>query len=115
MIPNGKPTLAETMQALEAVVSSAPIEEIPSLLGLVEKIKAVGWGRMVARAQPEQQGTTSTPTLWTAPEVAQRLNRKKSFVYEMARQKKLKSVKLGKKYVMFTEEAVQNFLANGGA
>lgn len=111
-----KPTLAETMQTLEAVVSSAPVAEIAGLLGNLERLKAVSLLRMIEAPRHEQQpDSTGKPTLLNAQQVAERLNVKKSFVYEVARQKKLKSVKLGEKYVMFTESAVEEFLTRGGA
>jgi excisionase family DNA binding protein len=50
----------------------------------------------------------------TAKQVAAILNVKPSFVYEMARQKQLKSYKVGK-YLRFKEAAVNDYLAKRGA
>jgi excisionase family DNA binding protein len=115
MSSNGKPTLAETMQAFEAAVSSAPLAEIPSLLGFLEKAKALSWTRMLAEQQQAQPETTAKPTLLTAQQVAERLSVPRSFVYESARQGKLKPVKLGEKYVRFTQDTVDDYLTKSGA
>jgi len=112
---NGQPKLADAIQVLEQVVMSVPLAELPTLLGSLEKAKALSWSRMFAEQQHAQPKTTGKTALLTANQVAERLNVKKSFVYEVARQKKLKSVRLGEKYVMFTESAVDDFLTQGGA
>ncbi len=116
MTPNGVPILTETLRNLEAAISSVPMAEIPALLGSLERVKAIGWSRMVIRPQLEPQPeTTSKSTLLTAQQVAERLNVPKSFVYEAARQGKLKPVKLGEKYVRFTQGTVDDYLAKSGA
>lgn len=113
MNTTGKPTLVETLPALEAAVLSAPVTEIPELLGLMEKLKALGWGRMLAEQQHGQRETTGK-TAMTAQDVAPILNVKPSMVYELVRTNRLKAYRVGK-YLRFSESAVQEFLANGGA
>lgn len=94
--------------ALTPEVAKALWLEIMAL----EKVVAM---RALMGPQNGHQEPTKNTALLTAKQVAERLNVKKSFVYEVARQKKLKSVKLGDKYVMFTEGAVQDFLTQSGA
>jgi len=113
MTLNGKSSLAETMQALEAAVSAAPLAEIPCLLGSLERLKALSWSRMVMAPQHEQREATGKNNL-TAQDVAPILNVKPSMVYELVRTKRLKAYKVGK-YIRFKESSVQDFLADGGA
>jgi excisionase family DNA binding protein len=60
------------------------------------------------------QGEPTMQNALTAKQVATILNVRPSFVYDMARQKKLKSYKVGK-YKRFKESAVHDYLARGGA
>lgn len=71
--------------------------------------------RALAGPQPEQREPTSKTALLDAKQVAERLNVPKSFVYEAARQGKLKPVKLGEKYVRFTQGTVDEYLTKSGA
>lgn len=114
MTGNGQPTLTDAIQVLDQVVASIPLVEIPGLLALLERAKALSWNRMLEQ-QHIQPKTTGKPTLLTAQEVAKCLNVPKSFVYEAARQGKLKPVKLGEKYVRFTQGTVDEYLAKSGA
>lgn len=115
MNANDQPKLTDAIQVLEQVILSVSLAEIPSLLGSLEKAKALSWSRMLAEQQHAQPETTGKTTLLTAPQVAERLNVPPSFVYEAARQGKLKPVKLGEKYVRFTQGTVDEYLARSGA
>lgn len=105
--------LTQVTHDLEQAVASIPLAQLPALLGTLEKAKAVGWGRMHTGAQHGQGEPTKNNAL-TAKQVASILNVKPSFVYDMARQNKLKSYRVGK-YVRFKESAVHDYLARGGA
>jgi len=106
---NGKPTLADTLQAVESAVASAPLADLPMVLGLLEKVKAMGWGRLITESPHGKKEPAKESALLTAAQVAERLNVPKSFVYEAARQHQLKPVRLGKKYVRFTEDEVTEY------
>lgn len=108
------PSLDALVADPSKAVTLSPEAAQALLLGMVS-IQPILIQRALIGPQPEQRETKSNPTLLTAQQVAARLNVKKSFVYELARQKKLKSVKLGDKYVQFTEAAVREFLVQGGA
>lgn len=112
---NGQPTLADTLAGLEAAIQSASIQELPRLRGELKRLDAMAELQMLTGSRPpEQLETTGKPPM-TAKQVAERLNVPTSFVYEAARQGKLKPVKLGKKYKRFTVGAVEEYLATGGA
>lgn len=107
---NSTPTLAETMHALEAAVSSAPMAELPGLLGLIEKVKALGWGRMLAGQPTGHQ----EDELLTIPEVAKRLKLSPYRVYELSRQGVLKSIRLGKSVRVKPEDVAAYIAQQGG-
>lgn len=113
MTPNGKPALGEIIQSLEVAISSVPVAELPGLLGLLEKAKAMSWTRILAEQQHAQQETTGKNAM-AAQDVALILNVKTSMVYELVRTNRLKAYKVGK-YIRFKESAIQDFLAHGGA
>jgi len=54
--------------------------------------------------------TENNEDLLTIPQVAKRLNVKTSFAYELARQGKLRSVRMGK-YIRVTEQALAEYQA----
>jgi len=107
--------LTAALQTLEHAIETAPTAEAPIILGTLERLKAVVWARLFTERQPEQRETIGKPTLLTAQQVAEHLNVPKSFVYEAARQGKLKPVKLGEKYVRFRQGTVDEYLAKSGA
>lgn len=86
---NGKPTLAQILRTLEAAISSVPMAELPGLLGLLEKIKAMGWGRMLAEKQHGDE-----ERLLTASDVAERLQISEYRVRELIHQGRIKRAPL---------------------
>lgn len=106
---NGKLALTETLRNLEVAISSVPMAELPGLLGLLEKVKAMGWGRMLA-------GQTTGPQddgLLTIPDVARRLQVSTYRAYELARHGQLKTVRLGKS-VRVKPEDLAAYIAQQG-
>lgn len=109
MTPNGKPTLAETMQALEVAVSSSPVAELPGLLGLLEKVKAMGWGRMLAEKQHGDE-----ERLLTASDVAERLQLSEYRVRELIHQGRIKRVPLDGKAVRVKPSDLAAYISSNG-
>lgn len=108
--------MTDAIQMLEQVIVSVPVAEIPGLVGNLERLKSISLLRMIeAPRQDQQPESVGTPPLLDAQQVAKHLNVPKSFVYEAARQGKLKPVKLGEKYVRFTQGTVEEYLAKSGA
>lgn len=109
MNANGKPTLAETMQALEAVVSSAPVAQLPALLGLLEKAKAMGWGRMLAEKQHGDE-----ERLLTASDVAERLQLSEYRVRELIHQGRIKRAPLDGRTVRVKPSDLAAYISSNG-
>jgi len=110
---DGVGKLADALKVIKQALASVPLSELPALIGFAEEIKAAAWTRIHAGPQNAHGERPDLAPLLTAAQVAEMLNTRKSFIYEAAREKRLKSVHLGKKYVRFTEKAVRDF-ANGG-
>ena len=100
--------LAQAIQVLEEAVQSVPLAELPALTGDLERLKVLAFARLMQKPESDHEH------LLTPAQVAARLNVAESFVYEAARQKKMKSVRLGKKYVRFTEAAVAEYQGRVG-
>lgn len=96
-------TLHDLFASLETRIQDADRAECAALIGELEKLKALAYGKLMKR-EPE----TSHEKWLDAQQVAERLNVPKTFVYEAARQGNLKAMKLGK-YVRFTEQAVKDY------
>lgn len=115
---NGKPIEVPSLDALASDLSkvNALTPEAAKALWLeimaLEKVVAM---RALTSSQNGCQEPTKNTALLTAKQVAERLNVPKSFVYEAARQGKLKPVKLGEKYVRFTQGTVDEYLTKSGA
>ena len=103
---NGKPlTEAPTLDELVSnpgLAATLPPEAAQALLIGLVSLQPLLIQRALLGPQNVQE-----ENLLDAQQVAVRLNVPVSYVYELARQKKLTVTKLGKKYVRFTEAAVQ--------
>ena len=78
----GRQSITEVLMLVEGALQSTPQAEIPTVLGHLEKAKALAWGRLHAAPRNGQvEGE-----LLTVPEVAQRLKVSKYRAYELVRQ-----------------------------
>jgi excisionase family DNA binding protein len=81
---------------VEKWIVGASLEALPLVLGELERLKGLAWAKMLqANAVPAQTPVLDGQLL-TIPQVASRLNIPESRVYELARQHKLHSVRIGK-------------------
>jgi excisionase family DNA binding protein len=108
---HSQPSLADAIEVLEQVVMSVPLAEIPTLLGAMEKVKALGWGRMLAGPHNAQEDIG----LLTIKEVAQRLKVSEYKAYEMVRQGVLKKTAIGTTSVRVKPSDLSAYLAQRGA
>ena len=100
--------LTQAIQDIEQALASMPMAEIAALTGDLKRLETLAIARLVQRPEPDN-GHLLTPA-----QVAERLNVPESFVYEAARSKQLKTVRVGKKYVRFTETALKEYQAKYG-
>lgn len=90
--------LAALFASLEEVVMETPSAAIPALLGALERLRVVGYARLMSapvnHIQPES-GAENDRWL-TIPEVAARLRFTKSYCYQLARRSDLPVLRKGK-------------------
>lgn len=83
--------------SMEEAIVQGKVVDVPGLLGGLERLKAILWSRMMTASY---SATSPQPpdavTLLTMPQVAKRLAIPEGRAYELARQGKLPSVKVGK-------------------
>jgi len=91
MKASGAPKLADVMRVIEDAVSAVTLAELPLLLGHLEKIKALGWGRMIAAPS----NGYADMNLLTVPEVAKLLKVSEYKTYELVRQGAIKKISIG--------------------
>jgi excisionase family DNA binding protein len=101
----------DLLASLETHIQDADHADCASLIGQLERMKALAWGKMLAGPEPVVRAAEE---LLTVPEVAARLRMSSYRVYELARQGVLKSVRLGKS-VRVKPSAVADYLAKQGA
>lgn len=99
----------ELARLADAIRKSSP-QEIPALLGELERLRAVCWMRLL----PPPNGLDpprEADRLLTIPEVAGRLGVPPSYAYELARRGELPTVRIGVKYLRVSLAAFQRWLA----
>jgi len=106
--------LSAIISDLEQEIARVGQATYPALLGELERVKALLWDKLMHGHQVPQP-TTNEKDLLTIPEVAPRLKLSVYRTYELARQGKLRTVKIGKS-VRVPPAAVSEFLTrlNGG-
>ena len=82
--------------------------DVPEILGHVEAVRVRLMGQLM---QPQSADPGTADRLLSMQEVAERLGVKESYGYELARQGKLRSVKMGK-YVRVPESALVAYQAD---
>ncbi len=88
--------MSELLGKIEDSIIKAPPEALPLLLGDLERLKGQVFFRMLTCAFSPSQTQATEEQLLTIPQVANRLSIPESRAYELARQKKLHSVRIGK-------------------
>ncbi len=97
------------LEALEARVASIPVEDIPSLLGELERLRALLYRRLAEANKTHGEARLDQPLL-TVDQAAQLLNLKPSTVYELVRRNRLPHVRLGK-HIRLEPHALSRYLA----
>lgn len=101
--------LSTSWRQIEQAIRQANPAECPAFLGELERLKALAQFRLVMEAGPN--GHTDThEALLTMAEAAKRLNIPESRAYELARQRKLHAVRIGK-YVRVSPHALAKYQA----
>ena len=96
-MPN-RSDLTTAFTAVEQAIREAPAAEVPTLLGELERVKAIGWGRLVTPATPlpgPQAGESEQGAL-TQEEVAARYRIPLRTVRRLTRTGRLPSYQLGR-------------------
>ena len=88
-------SVIQVVENWERVVSQAAAADLPSLIGHLERLKAIAHFRMLKEATLHTEVHEENMFL-TIPEVANRLGIPQSRAYELARQHKLQAVRIGK-------------------
>ncbi len=89
--------LIDLLAQLEKAAADLPAEQVPGLLGDLERLKAGLWARLMHVAVPQAQPALGGETLLSIPQVAERLKIPVARCYELARyQDGLPTIRLGK-------------------
>jgi excisionase family DNA binding protein len=99
-------TRHDILTSLETLIHDADLENCAALIGDLEKIKAIAWGKIMGRPSANQNSQSND--LLTMAEVATRLSIPESKAYELARQGKLPAVRIGK-YVRMSVQALLEY------
>jgi excisionase family DNA binding protein len=108
----GGPSLLHLRQPLRRGIGVVPLERatdtanprsLSQLLGSLEQLKAIAWGRLLATAAPPER-TPAEPLdelrHLTPVEVAELLNLKEAYVHELCRSRQLPATKQGKYWII---------------
>src|SRR5215831_13696985 len=83
------------LEQLETEIPRWSPDNCTDLLGILERVRALAWARIVGSSSNSVSGQDSSQLL-TLPQVAERLAVPETYAYELARQHKLPVVRLGK-------------------
>ncbi len=97
------------VKELQEILPEIPKPDLPVLLGELERLKALTWHRMMSETYTPQSGAAQT--LLTMKDVASQLNIPLSCAYDLARQGKLLSIRVGvnDKYVRVRVEDLEKY------
>ena len=91
------------VSALERATDAASSSALAQVLGSLERLKAITWGRLLAAAAPaERPRTESLEELrhLTPIQVAELLSLKEAYVHELCRSRKIPATKQGKYWII---------------
>jgi excisionase family DNA binding protein len=98
------------LDELEAVLTQARLEDLPDLLGHLERLRLVAFGRFLAlAATPVDLGTDPT-ALFTIRDTADRLWMSAWNVYDLIRRGELPAVRLGPRKLALRRADVERFV-----
>ena len=100
-----------SLPELDHVVDEAPREEIPDLLGELERLKVRLLARLVSPRPPEQPKRPDR--LLTVDEAAERLATTRDHLYRQADRLPF-TVRLSAQQLRFSERGIDEFIACGG-
>ena len=90
-----RPDLAAVLAALEAGVRDLDPADVPTLLGALERVRALVWMRHLVAGVPVPKEADADGLL-TVPDAAARLRVPGQYVYDLIRRGELASVRFGK-------------------
>jgi len=89
--------LNQVMSELEKIVINVPTDNIPMLIGELEKLRVTLWARIVGEMVSQKNNPIIDESLLSIPQVAERLKIPVARCYELARyQDGLPTIRLGK-------------------
>jgi excisionase family DNA binding protein len=102
-----------TLPDLTAIVHEIPAEDLPWAIAVLEGAKAAAWARLGTSIKRAQESATEEDVrCMDVPKAAALLDLHESQVYEMIRQGRLPSVRVGK-YVRVPLPALKTWLEGG--
>ena len=104
-------THRELLTSFETLIQHADRDDCAVLIGELERMKALAWGKILAGPAPVVR---EVEAVLTVPQVAQQLNMSAYRIYELCRTGNLQSYKCGKS-VRVKPSAVSEYLAKQGA
>jgi excisionase family DNA binding protein len=96
--------LLDALHKLAPMINGADATDCPELIGMLEQLKAYAWARMLH----PKVSSSADDDLMDMVQVAKKLNIPPCRAYELARQGKIPTVKIGK-YVRVTYTALKKY------
>lgn len=103
-------SVPQLILALERLAATARLDALAQLLGSLERLKAIAWGRLLATLVPAERPRTEPLEELrhlTPIQVAELLNLKEAYVHELCRSRKIPATKRGKYWIIPVAELRQ--------
>jgi predicted DNA-binding transcriptional regulator AlpA len=106
----GRSDLATSFATVEAAVREAAPEDVPTLVGELERVKAIAWARLVVRTHDDVDQTAPEDRFLTAKQVHGRTTMSVAYLYRHAETLPFFGRRIGRK-VLFSERQLERWLA----
>ncbi len=105
-------TFSNLVEALEARILTASPSECPALVGTMERLKALAWGRMTTSpTAPATTNATGDPSRYlTVEEVSARFGVSDRWLYR--HKKQMPHSQPSRKLLLFPEKAIEKWFAS---
>jgi excisionase family DNA binding protein len=108
-------TVSQLVSAFERAMDMASLGALAHLLGSLERLKAIAWGRLLATSVPTERPRTEPLEELrhlTPIQVAKLLSLKEAYVHELCRSRKIPATKRGKYWIIPVAE-LREWLGRG--
>jgi predicted DNA-binding transcriptional regulator AlpA len=102
-------TLHDLFASIESKITDADCEECAAIIGAVEKMKALAYGKIMKVSPPPIQATPQGDRLLSVAEAAEKLSMTEDYLYRAAKRLPF-TVRTGRKQLRFSLLGIEKYI-----